>query len=323
MNSSTENYEATLKRSLKDVVHELKNRPSKNLRSKVVDLGYQFIRPYVSKQQESLVKQNCNILQALIEDLHDGSLIIDDIQDQDSVRRGGPAIHRMFGDAVALNAGNWLYFKALTRVENLQIPDESKFFLFRDTVRALLKAHEGQALDLGSNLSHLGPDEAEKYCLKVLRLKTGALMSLTTGPLFYFCDDLPASACGDLFALGELLGLALQIYDDFEELSRGIVSTEFRQQRPHWPWALVARVGHENQMARIRKAISDESSDADILKLLLENDLLEKGLLYTRQFLQKELDALLSPLEWQCPPEAVQHARDFLNDLSDHYIGKK
>ncbi len=42
---------------------------------------------------------------AMPELLHVGSLIVDDVQDRSSVRRGGPACHVIYGEPVAINAG--------------------------------------------------------------------------------------------------------------------------------------------------------------------------------------------------------------------------
>ena len=49
---------------------------------------------------------------ALPELLHVGSLIIDDVQDDSDVRRGGPACHKMYGEPLAINAGCASYFLA-------------------------------------------------------------------------------------------------------------------------------------------------------------------------------------------------------------------
>ena len=48
-----------------------------------------------------------------VEMLHAGSLVIDDFEDGSWTRRGQPALHRVIGSARAVNAGNWMYFRAL------------------------------------------------------------------------------------------------------------------------------------------------------------------------------------------------------------------
>jgi len=42
--------------------------------------------------------------------IHNGTLIADDVEDGSELRRGKPALHKLFGMDIALNAGNTLYF---------------------------------------------------------------------------------------------------------------------------------------------------------------------------------------------------------------------
>lgn len=45
--------------------------------------------------------------------LHNGSLVIDDIQDHSQLRRGKPAAHILYGVPLSINAANYAYFDAL------------------------------------------------------------------------------------------------------------------------------------------------------------------------------------------------------------------
>ena len=53
----------------------------------------------------------------MFEIIHAGSMIVDDIEDDSSERRGAPAVHRLHGLPLALNAGNWMYFAPFRLVE--------------------------------------------------------------------------------------------------------------------------------------------------------------------------------------------------------------
>jgi hypothetical protein len=46
----------------------------------------------------------------VVEFIHAGSLVVEDIEDGSRIRRGRVALHVRYGMPVALNAGNWLYF---------------------------------------------------------------------------------------------------------------------------------------------------------------------------------------------------------------------
>lgn len=46
----------------------------------------------------------------IIELIHNGSLIVDDIEDGSDLRRGKPCVHKIYGEDIAINAGNAIYF---------------------------------------------------------------------------------------------------------------------------------------------------------------------------------------------------------------------
>ena len=50
---------------------------------------------------------------AFVELIHNGSIIIDDIQDQSDVRRSKPCIHLTYGVDTSINLGNFMYFAPL------------------------------------------------------------------------------------------------------------------------------------------------------------------------------------------------------------------
>ena len=62
------------------------------------------------------IDEPCREIAEGIELLHAGSLIIDDIEDGSSLRRGEPTLHRQIGIPLALNTGNWMYFQALEKL---------------------------------------------------------------------------------------------------------------------------------------------------------------------------------------------------------------
>lgn len=55
---------------------------------------------------------------AFCEILHNGSLIVDDIEDSSDTRRKKPCIHKIYGVDVAINTGNFMYFSPLLYLLN-------------------------------------------------------------------------------------------------------------------------------------------------------------------------------------------------------------
>ena len=55
---------------------------------------------------------------ALCEIVHNGTLLVDDIEDSSSVRRDKPCVHLLFGEDIAINSGNFMYFAPMMTVFN-------------------------------------------------------------------------------------------------------------------------------------------------------------------------------------------------------------
>jgi geranylgeranyl diphosphate synthase type II len=152
---------------------------------------------------------------AAIEMMHTYSLIHDDLPalDNDDLRRGVPTCHKVFGEAMAILAGDALMtrcYQVLTEVP--QIPDATRISIIREiacatgTVGAMIG---GQVVDLESEGKPVSPEVLEY----IHRSKTGALLTSCTrcGALASGADDQELNA---LTEFGRKIGLAFQIVDD-------------------------------------------------------------------------------------------------------------
>lgn len=139
---------------------------------------------------------------AIAELLHVGSLIIDDIQDESSVRRGGKTVHIEYGVATAINSGTGCYFMAPNLAGVDELPPAKAAAVYRLYFDVLRAGHAGQGLDI-AGLYHLMPDVVE----------TGV-----TGPLFDALQAIHVYKTGG--AAGTLCALACVIADADAEQSR-------------------------------------------------------------------------------------------------------
>jgi geranylgeranyl pyrophosphate synthase len=234
--------------SLSGPLLELLNRPGKEFRSRLVEVAYQ-------------VGSDCNSdpmperLPLLVEILHAGSLIVDDIEDDSKYRRGKPALHLMVGVPLALNAGNWLYFLPHNVLEQMALAAEVELELRRVIDRGVLRCHYGQALDLGVPLGSLAQREVHDVVSISTRLKTGSLLELAA--------ELGAAAAGappelrrELAQFGRNYGVALQMLDDvsglFEERRAHKGHEDLVNGRPTWPWAWLSRRLDEVSYSRLQ-----------------------------------------------------------------------
>jgi geranylgeranyl pyrophosphate synthase/predicted secreted hydrolase len=157
---------------------------------------------------------------ALPELLHVGSLIIDDVQDQSEIRRGGPALHRMIGDAMAINVGCASYFLAQVPVGTSQLDAATRVMVYEAYFDAVRAAHTGQALDI-DGFAHLMPAAVEngdgalleRRVLCVHRLKSAAPVGALARVAALLGGGTKQQADA-LNALFEAYGLAFQIVDD-------------------------------------------------------------------------------------------------------------
>lgn len=90
--------------------HYIASVPGKDVRGKLIDCFNLWLK--VPEESVSEVKD-------IIGDLHNASLLIDDIEDNSKLRRGVPVAHSIFGVAPVINTANYVYFLALERCHQL------------------------------------------------------------------------------------------------------------------------------------------------------------------------------------------------------------
>jgi geranylgeranyl pyrophosphate synthase len=241
---------------------------------------------------------------AIVELLHAGSLIIDDIEDGSSSRRGGPALHHSHGLSVALNAGNWLYFWALGLIEQLGTSAELELRLHRWAHRTLLRCHHGQALDLTANVYQIRASEVPGVVLAAAELKTGALMELAAVLGALAAGAAPALV-NELACFGRALGVTLQMLDDVS----GVVSERRCHKghedlclgRPTWPWAWLSSELSEPRFEELRqqgRAIRQSQLHPEVVARQLRAELRGSGRVRVRRHLQQafaRLEAAIGP----------------------------
>jgi geranylgeranyl diphosphate synthase, type II len=159
-------------------------------------------------------------LGAALEMLHTYSLIHDDLPalDNDDLRRGRPTCHKVFGEAIAILAGDALQTQAYQVLARLQCPAESRVRIIEEIARGTGTIDGmigGQVVDLEAE--HTQPDL--KMLEYIHRSKTAALItaSVVSGGLYAGADE-PAVA--KLRSFGQSIGLAFQIIDDVLDVTQ-------------------------------------------------------------------------------------------------------
>ena len=158
---------------------------------------------------------------AVPELMQTGSLIVDDVEDKSTVRRGGPAAHMIYGEPQAINSGTAAFFIGAPVLRSDKLTDRQLVQLYEIYFDGLRAGHAGQALDLDGFLplmeQAIDSDELSSTLvsrvLAVHRLKTGAPAGCLAriGALAGGGTQQQISALGLYF---EDVGLAFQIVDD-------------------------------------------------------------------------------------------------------------
>ncbi len=159
-------------------------------------------------------------LAAAIEMLHTYSLIHDDLPalDNDDLRRGNPTCHVVFGEAIAILAGDALQTQAYDVLSSLDCEPKIVVDIIRHiagatgTIEGMIG---GQVMDIESE--SLTPTAELVHAIH--RAKTGALIrvSVVAGGLF---AGATAADTARLDAFGRDAGLAFQIVDDILDMTQ-------------------------------------------------------------------------------------------------------
>ncbi len=186
--------------------------------------GGKRLRPILCMTSASVVgglEEEVIPIACALECIHTYSLIHDDLpaMDDDDLRRGKPTNHKVFGDAMALLAGDGL----LTEAFNLMAADPSSGSI-PEAVRlkvicliARASGHQGmvggQVVDIQSEGKNVDFPTVEY----IHRHKTGALIhaSVLAGA---FAGGGKSDQTGALGQYGEKIGLAFQISDDILDI---------------------------------------------------------------------------------------------------------
>ncbi|MCE5213219.1 MAG: polyprenyl synthetase family protein [Methanobacterium sp.] len=151
---------------------------------------------------------------AAVELIHTFSLIHDDIMDEDEMRRGMPAVHTIWGEPMAILAGDTLFslaFELVAQTHEEDIPSQQVIKALNTVVDACIKICEGQACDMGFEGKL---DVSESEYLNMIYKKTAALIAAATksGAILGGGSEEQVEALAEY---GKLIGMAFQIQDDY------------------------------------------------------------------------------------------------------------
>ncbi|TAQ90468.1 hypothetical protein B7494_g1208 [Chlorociboria aeruginascens] len=179
----------------------IESLPSKRVSERFIDaLNIWFAVP------EQIVDSIKYIASALVT----SSMMLDDIEDNSTLRRGKPAAHVIYGASQTVNSANYAYVHAVAELGKLE--DPACFGIFIDETENL---HIGQSLDLHWRYHNRCPS-IDEY-MTMISNKTGGFFRLMVR-LMQAESTLSKENFIDLSSFTTLIGSYYQIRDDFQNL---------------------------------------------------------------------------------------------------------
>lgn len=182
-----------------------------------LNIGGKRIRPILMMMAYDMYKGNSEDILPMasaIEMIHTYSLIHDDLpsMDNDELRRGKPTNHTVFGEAIAILAGDGLLNEAMNVMIDYSLSHGKEALM---ALKIISNAAGGDGMIGGQivDISSEGRDISVEELNYMHRKKTGALIkaAILSGAVL---ANAPKNDIEILDEFGEKLGLAFQIKDD-------------------------------------------------------------------------------------------------------------
>jgi geranylgeranyl diphosphate synthase type II len=235
MNKRTAEYKAYIETFLKDFYAQFHDLPQNKLFETMeysLLAGGKRLRPVLAMEFCRLCGNDPHQaapFAAAVEMIHTYSLIHDDLpsMDNDDFRRGRPTNHKVYGEAMAILAGDALLTDAFMVASTAQLANPADMAFAIGTLAECAGSMGmvgGQVLDIGSEEREL----TEQEVIDIQTRKTGALISAACvlGTIAGGGSEEQIDAAAQ-FAAG--LGMAFQIRDDMldvigtqEEMGKGV-----------------------------------------------------------------------------------------------------
>ncbi|KAJ5027551.1 isoprenoid synthase domain-containing protein [Bipolaris maydis] len=197
-------------RVLMGPINYIASMPSKGVRSMLVESFNLWLK---------VPESSMRVIEKIVADLHNASLILDDIEDDSDLRRGQMATHLVFGQAQAINSANFMFVRAVREASGMKNEVAVPLLL-----HGLERMYQGQALDLYWKHAMICPSISEY--LHMVDCKTGGLFRMLL-QLAKSESTVSYPSSLDLDTIVLLFGHFFQIRDDYMNLC----SAEYGKQK--------------------------------------------------------------------------------------------
>ncbi|MBI2149504.1 MAG: polyprenyl synthetase family protein [Acidobacteria bacterium] len=232
-------------------------------------------------------------LAAVVEFIHNATLVHDDIIDAADTRRGRPSANSHWGNSMTVLAGDWLYMQSFAVALG-----EKNLDVLNTLIEITRKMVEGELLQL----TFLGKSQiTEEQLLDIVERKTAYLFS--------GCMRLPGIAAGmnhgsaeRLAEVGKSLGMAFQLVDDLLDLTSTKdvlgkpVANDLKEGKMTLPVLFAIRGGKPEDTMKVQKVLDEREfrsvDRAEILALVEQSDGLHRTRLLAERYAHRAIQLL-------------------------------
>jgi len=223
--------------------------------------------------------------------IHNGTLMVDDIEDNSDERRGKPAVHKIYGEDIAINAGNAMYFLPLKIIMQSALPAKTKNALYDAYAQEMINVSLGQGMDIYWH-KDLKQNVSEKEYLQMCAYKTGCLarMAVKIGAIVAGATQSQQKALSEF---AEAAGIAFQIQDDILNLT---ASKEYGKEiggdisEGKITLMVIYALKHSPQASRLRQILKmhtkDPRSILEAIDIIKESGTIDYAQAFARKMVQ-------------------------------------
>ena len=251
-------------------------------------------------------------LAAVVEFIHNATLVHDDIIDAADTRRGRPSANSAWGNSMTVLAGDWLYMQSFAVALG-----ERNLEILSTLIEVTQKMVEGELLQL----TLIGkPEASPEELLDIVERKTGWLFS--------GCMKLPGIVAGrdpialnTLADIGRNLGIAFQLVDDLLDLTSTKakmgkpVASDLKEGKVTLPISFVMKNGNAGDAAKVRTVLEERAfrsvESRDILLTVESVDGLQKTRLIAESY-ARNAQLLLEVFPSSPYRDAIAHIPEFI-----------
>ncbi|WP_448525893.1 solanesyl diphosphate synthase [Parathermosynechococcus lividus] len=266
-----------------------------------------FLVSRATLPEHTITARHCRLAE-ITEMIHTASLFHDDVVDQAQLRRGVPTVNSVFGNRVAIQAGDFLFAQAswyLADLDNLEVVK-----LLSQVIKDFAEGEIRQGFNrFDTSLTF------DDYLLKTY-YKTASLIA-NSAKAAAVLSEAPAATIEAMYTYGKNLGLAFQIVDDILDFTRSTTElgkpagSDLRDGNLTAP-VLFALPRAPYLHTLIEREFSEEGDLDTALTLVRQSGAIEEARDLAKQYAKAALPALEV-----LPPSEPRHA---LSQLTDYVL---